>query len=111
MAYVGGGFGRAGLHSVLEPAAWGLPVTFGPWWSNSREAGLLIEAGGAVALPPRSHGAAPRLAALWRHWIEDGSARLAAGSVALQVVRAGQGAAGRQAAMVERLVNEGRTGK
>ena len=26
MAYVGGGFGTAGLHSVLEPAAWGLPV-------------------------------------------------------------------------------------
>ena len=26
LAYVGGGFGTAGLHSVLEPAAWGLPV-------------------------------------------------------------------------------------
>ncbi len=39
MAYVGGGFGRAGLHSVLEPAAWGLPVVFGPRWRNSRDAG------------------------------------------------------------------------
>ncbi|HEU4525923.1 MAG TPA: glycosyltransferase N-terminal domain-containing protein, partial [Gemmatimonadales bacterium] len=36
MAYVGGGFGRAGLHSVLEPAAWGLPVSFGPRWEESR---------------------------------------------------------------------------
>ena len=50
-AYVGGGFGRAGLHSVLEPAAWGVPVVFGPHWRSSREAGLLIDAGGGMALP------------------------------------------------------------
>lgn len=29
MAYVGGGFGT-GLHNILEPAAFGLPVLFGP---------------------------------------------------------------------------------
>ncbi len=49
MAYVGGGFGSAGLHSVLEPAAWGLPVAFGPRWGESRDAGLLLEAGAAEA--------------------------------------------------------------
>ena len=47
MAYVGGGFGRAGLHSVLEPAAWSVPVAFGPGWRNSRDAELLLGAGGA----------------------------------------------------------------
>jgi 3-deoxy-D-manno-octulosonic-acid transferase len=104
MAYVGGGFGRAGLHSVLEPAAWGLPVTFGPWWSNSREAGLLLEAGGAAALPPRSHGAGARLASLWADWIADDDARRRAGEAAAQVVRDGTGAADRQAGLVERLV-------
>ncbi|HJS46707.1 MAG TPA: glycosyltransferase N-terminal domain-containing protein, partial [Gemmatimonadales bacterium] len=36
LAYVGGGFGRAGLHSVLEPAAWGRPVLVGPRWRESR---------------------------------------------------------------------------
>ena len=36
-AYVGGGFGR-GVHSVLEPAAAGIPVAFGPKHANSREA-------------------------------------------------------------------------
>jgi hypothetical protein len=37
-AFVGGGFHGAGLHSVLEPAAFGVPVAFGPRHSNSREA-------------------------------------------------------------------------
>ena len=111
IGYVGGGFGRAGLHSALEPAAWGLPVTFGPWWSSSREAGLLIDAGGAVALPPRSHGAAARLQSVWRNWLDDDAARAKAGEAALQVVRAGLGAAGRQAAMVEQLMTESREGR
>jgi 3-deoxy-D-manno-octulosonic-acid transferase len=47
IAYVGGGFGAAGLHSVLEPAAFGVPVLFGPRHANAREAGELIAAGGA----------------------------------------------------------------
>jgi 3-deoxy-D-manno-octulosonic-acid transferase len=48
-AFVGGGFHAAGLHSVLEPAAFGIPVAFGPRHDNSRDAGLLLEAGGASA--------------------------------------------------------------
>lgn len=47
VAYVGGGFGTAGLHSVLEPAAFAVPVTFGPRHANAREAGELVAAGGA----------------------------------------------------------------
>jgi 3-deoxy-D-manno-octulosonic-acid transferase len=47
VAYVGGGFGAAGLHSVLEPAAFGAPVLFGPRHANAREAAELIAAGGA----------------------------------------------------------------
>ena len=48
VAYVGGGFGREGLHSVLEPAAAGLPTVFGPRHERSRSAGQLIETGGAT---------------------------------------------------------------
>jgi hypothetical protein len=47
IAYVGGGYGSAGLHSVLEPAAFGIPVLFGPRHTNAREAGELVRAGGA----------------------------------------------------------------
>ncbi|MBS1914616.1 MAG: hypothetical protein JST22_21715 [Bacteroidetes bacterium] len=37
LAYVGGGFGE-GVHSVLEPAAYGLPVFCGPKTERSRDA-------------------------------------------------------------------------
>ena len=48
-AYVGGGFGSAGLHSVVEPAAHGVPVLFGPRHGNATEAAeLAAEGGGAV---------------------------------------------------------------
>jgi 3-deoxy-D-manno-octulosonic-acid transferase len=43
-AYVGGGFGR-GVHSVLEPAAAGIPVAFGPKHKNSLEAMAFLQAG------------------------------------------------------------------
>lgn len=41
VAYVGGGFG-AGVHSVIEPAVFGMPVMFGPKHLNSHEARDLI---------------------------------------------------------------------
>jgi 3-deoxy-D-manno-octulosonic-acid transferase len=50
VAFVGGGFHRAGLHSAIEPAAFGAPVLFGPGHHMSREAGLLLAAGGARAV-------------------------------------------------------------
>jgi 3-deoxy-D-manno-octulosonic-acid transferase len=48
VAYVGGGFHDMGLHSVLEPAAARLPVTFGPRHRNARAAADLIDCGGAA---------------------------------------------------------------
>lgn len=44
MAYVGGGFGT-GLHNILEPAAFGLPVLFGPVHEKFPEAQEFIEDG------------------------------------------------------------------
>jgi 3-deoxy-D-manno-octulosonic-acid transferase len=44
LAYVGGAFGN-GLHNILEPAAFGLPVIFGPNFSKFPEAQLFIEQG------------------------------------------------------------------
>ena len=49
VAYVGGGFHAAGLHSVIEPAAFGAPVLFGPRHAASRDAGLLLECGGGFS--------------------------------------------------------------
>lgn len=44
VVYVGGGFGD-GIHSLLEAAAWGKPVIFGPRHHKFAEAMGLIEAG------------------------------------------------------------------
>lgn len=54
VAYVGGGFGRDGLHSVVEPAALGVPVVFGPGTGSSREAVALSDAGGGIVVAGRA---------------------------------------------------------
>jgi 3-deoxy-D-manno-octulosonic-acid transferase len=99
LAYVGGGFGAAGLHSVLEPAAFGVPVLFGPRHANAREAGELAALGAAASV---SDGAALQntLAAL-----ASGAAdRARRGAIAREYVRAGLGAAERGADVVEELL-------
>ncbi|MBL0174300.1 MAG: 3-deoxy-D-manno-octulosonic acid transferase [Ignavibacteria bacterium] len=45
VAFVGGGF-KSNVHNTLEPAAYGIPVLYGPKIQNSREAEQLREAGG-----------------------------------------------------------------
>lgn len=98
-AYVGGGFHAAGLHSVLEPAAFGAPVLFGPRHFESRDATLLLAAGGGAS----GVGAA----ALERHllnWLQDESARYLAGARARALVRAGLGAARRAYDLIARLL-------
>ena len=49
-AYVGGSF-RQGIHNVLEPAVYGIPVIYGPKIENSTEAKKLAEIGGAKVVP------------------------------------------------------------
>jgi 3-deoxy-D-manno-octulosonic-acid transferase len=46
IAAIGGGFGK-GIHNILEPASWGIPVIFGPKYKNFKEAVDLLKAGGA----------------------------------------------------------------
>ncbi|MBL7796347.1 MAG: 3-deoxy-D-manno-octulosonic acid transferase [Saprospiraceae bacterium] len=46
VAYIGGGFGK-GIHNTLEPAAFGLPVIFGPKYEKFEEARQFVARGGA----------------------------------------------------------------
>jgi 3-deoxy-D-manno-octulosonic-acid transferase len=105
VAYVGGGFGTAGLHSVLEPAAWGLPVVFGPRWRNSRDAELLLEAGAARGLPRGLRRASAALRDQWESWLEDEASRQAQGDRAHEVVKRGTGASERSAEMLAELIS------
>jgi 3-deoxy-D-manno-octulosonic-acid transferase len=42
IAFVGGGFQRGGIHNVLEPAVFGLPVIIGPVYTKFVEAVQLV---------------------------------------------------------------------
>jgi 3-deoxy-D-manno-octulosonic-acid transferase len=48
IAAIGGGFGK-GIHNILEPACWSIPVIFGPNYSKFREAVELISQKGALS--------------------------------------------------------------
>jgi 3-deoxy-D-manno-octulosonic-acid transferase len=86
MAFVGGGFHAAGLHSVIEPAAFGAPVLFGPGHAMSREAGLLLAAHGAVS------GDRVPLEATLQAWLTKPAVRTEAGAHARAVVQQSLGA-------------------
>jgi len=47
IAYIGGGFGK-GIHNILEPATFGIPVIFGPNYKKFHEACELRKQGGAI---------------------------------------------------------------
>ena len=98
-AYVGGGFHSAGLHSILEPAAFGAPVLFGPRHEKSREAATLVQAGGGAVVT----GAADLTIRLG-YWLGSVPARDAAGSSAREMVQAGLGAAERSYELVTALL-------
>jgi 3-deoxy-D-manno-octulosonic-acid transferase len=99
LAFVGGGFHAAGLHSVLEPAAFGTPVIFGPRNESSRDAALLAQrGGGAIVATPAE------LTRRLRNWITDVGARREAGDFARALVRSGVGAAERSFELVNRLL-------
>ncbi|HEY8831408.1 MAG TPA: hypothetical protein VIM21_02770, partial [Gemmatimonadaceae bacterium] len=93
-------FHSAGLHSVLEPAAFGAPVLFGPRHDKSRDARKLIEAGGGAAVT----GAAD-LSLRLNDWLGSLSARDSAGEQARSMVQEGIGAAERSFALVSALLD------
>ncbi len=49
LAYVGGGF-NSGIHSILEPAVFGLPVIFGPDYHKFQEAFDMLDLGAATCI-------------------------------------------------------------
>jgi len=65
VAYVGGGFSD-GIHSLLEAAAWGVPVIFGPKHRKFAEAQGLIDAGAGACVNSEEE-----LTAALRKWFGD----------------------------------------
>lgn len=99
VAFVGGGFHAAGLHSVLEPAAFGAPVLFGPRHDKSREASALLSAGGAYVVTDEADFARRLVELLGSRPVRD-----TAGSAARLTVEKGLGAAERSFNLVRELL-------
>ena len=105
-AYVGGGFGKSGVHSLAEPAAYALATLTGPGARTDHFAERFLSSGGAVAVagedPARS------LAEQWDAWLGDSAGRTAAGIAARRQLHEGSAArtAEAVAAMLDKI--EGR---
>lgn len=99
IAYVGGGFHDAGLHSLVEPAVFRVPVLVGPRHADSRDAGLMLNAGGAMS----ADGAA-QLARLMTRLMTDRRERADRSDATGTVVAAELGAVDRSFEIVRELL-------
>lgn len=99
VAWVGGGFGDDGLHSVVEPAAAGVPVLFGRGGSTRREARELEDRGAARGV------AADEVAEVLAGLLDRPALRREMGRSARAYVGEGAGAAEASADLVEELLD------
>jgi len=98
VAYVGGGF-QAGVHNVLEPAVWGVPIVVGPKHQRSQEVASLIKSGGAFEIAD-----ADEFNALLLKLLEDHELRQQAGMASKALVEQHQGACKHIISFVRKLL-------
>lgn len=105
-AFVGGSLVPVGGHNLLEPAAAGVPVLFGPHTEQTAGADevLITEGGG------RRVESAAELARCWGEFLADEELRIRTGEQARKAVRRGQGALDRVVSRCRRLLGMDRPG-
>lgn len=89
VVYIGGSF-RQGIHNVLEPAVFGVPVIYGPKHTNSQEAVELARRGGGFVIENERD-----LYRMLRSLLDNSEERRAAGSISESFVREHCGATDR----------------
>lgn len=98
-AFVGGSLVEVGGHNILEPAAVGLPVIFGPHMFHFADARrLLLDAGGAQEV-----ASAQNLAAAVAAYFARPERRAEVGAVAASAVKANRGAVARHLELLDEL--------
>ncbi|MDI6809781.1 MAG: 3-deoxy-D-manno-octulosonic acid transferase, partial [Candidatus Eisenbacteria bacterium] len=91
ISFVGGTIKPYGGHNVIEPAALGIPVSFGPNFEKCKDAALaLIESGGG-----KVGRDGIELGDIWLGWMRDKSKRTTAGKHAVRTVLGRMGASER----------------
>lgn len=98
VAYVGGSF-KQGIHNVLEPAVYGIPVLYGPKHHNSQEAVELARRGGGTVV----HDQQDCYKAL-RTLFNNKKASAKAGAISLNLVKENVGATERFLAHLEKVL-------
>ena len=100
VAYVGGSF-RQGIHNVLEPAVYGVPVLYGPKHENSQEAVALAKRGGSFVVTT-----AEECYLELRRLFNDKKTRMRAGAESLRLVQENVGATQRFIEYLETALEE-----
>jgi 3-deoxy-D-manno-octulosonic-acid transferase len=96
IAYVGGGFDTGnGVHNTIEPAAYGLPVLFGPVYQKYAEAVGLVGNGGGKSVKNTAE-----LIACLQEWVRQPEKRQEAGQISAEYVGKNQGATQRIMALL-----------
>ncbi len=89
IAAIGGGFGK-GIHNILEPVCWGIPVMFGPKHKKFREAVELINENGAMTFD--SFG---NFSSIFDRWLTDELFYLISAKAAVDYINNNTGATGK----------------
>lgn len=101
-AFVGKSLTSRGGHNMLEPAALGVPVIFGPHTDNfAEEAELLVEAGAAVRVPDQAG-----LLKAMRELVTDAPLRLRRARAGREAVISRKGATRRHFEVLQSLMSE-----
>ncbi len=87
IAYVGGAMGATGLHNILEPATFGIPIVIGKNFKEFPEAGQLQDCGGLFAISNPEEASAILI-----KLVEDRSFRLKTGEISANFVKNNTGA-------------------
>ena len=87
IAYVGGGFGHPGVHNLLEPATFGVPIIIGPNYSHFAEAIDLVHLGGCISISNKE-----QLSLAFQNLIEDEKFRQERGTICSAFVQVNKGA-------------------
>jgi 3-deoxy-D-manno-octulosonic-acid transferase len=102
VAFVGGSLVPIGGHNLLEPAALGIAVLTGPYYSNGKDIARLLLAQGAALLV---HDAR-ELAAVVRRLLADPAERGRVGATGKQIVESNRGSVARLLALIDPLLQE-----
>ncbi len=87
IAYVGGAVGKSGLHNILEPAVFGIPLIIGQNYKRFPEAIKLIDLGGVI--PIKNYA---ELSSNYFRLIQDETARIEKGLINKKYIENNRGA-------------------